>query len=149
MFQLLHTIVRTGFEPVLPPWKGGVLTPWPTDQSCYFQLLLLYRLFLTCQHLFKTFFHQSLKTTSKSLRRDLRPLKRSSVNFFFSWFYIFGFFIVFIVILLKYHFILRLGFYSIKLHLLFLEYFLMLPENFTLSYFILIYNLILPIRVTI
>ena len=29
---ILHkNIVRTGFEPVLPPWKGGVLTPWPTD----------------------------------------------------------------------------------------------------------------------
>ena len=26
-------IVRTGFEPVIPPWKGGVLTPWPTDQN--------------------------------------------------------------------------------------------------------------------
>ena len=26
-----YIIVRTGFEPVLPPWKGGVLTPWPTD----------------------------------------------------------------------------------------------------------------------
>ena len=28
---LCSKIVRTGFEPVLPPWKGGVLTPWPTD----------------------------------------------------------------------------------------------------------------------
>ena len=28
---ILQQIVRTGFEPVLPPWKGGVLTPWPTD----------------------------------------------------------------------------------------------------------------------
>ena len=28
---LQYNIVRTGFEPVLPPWKGGVLTPWPTD----------------------------------------------------------------------------------------------------------------------
>ena len=25
-------MIRTGFEPVLPPWKGGVLTTWPTDQ---------------------------------------------------------------------------------------------------------------------
>ena len=24
-------MIRTGFEPVLPPWKGGVLTTWPTD----------------------------------------------------------------------------------------------------------------------
>ena len=23
-------MTRTGFEPVLPPWKGGVLTTWPT-----------------------------------------------------------------------------------------------------------------------
>ena len=23
-------MTRTGFEPVLPPWKGGVLTAWPT-----------------------------------------------------------------------------------------------------------------------
>ena len=31
---ILHkNIVRTGFEPVLPPWKGGVLTPWPTDHN--------------------------------------------------------------------------------------------------------------------
>lgn len=28
-------IVRTGFEPVLPPWKGGVLTPWPTDHKIF------------------------------------------------------------------------------------------------------------------
>ncbi len=25
-------VTRTGFEPVLPPWKGGVLTTWPTGQ---------------------------------------------------------------------------------------------------------------------
>ena len=25
-------MTRTGFEPVLPPWKGGVLTAWPTGQ---------------------------------------------------------------------------------------------------------------------
>ena len=25
-------MIRMGFEPMLPPWKGGVLTPWPTDQ---------------------------------------------------------------------------------------------------------------------
>ena len=24
-------MIRAGFEPALPPWKGGVLTPWPTD----------------------------------------------------------------------------------------------------------------------
>ena len=30
---LQYNIVRTGFEPVLPPWKGGVLTPWPTDHT--------------------------------------------------------------------------------------------------------------------
>lgn len=23
-------VERTGIEPVIPPWKGGVLTPWPT-----------------------------------------------------------------------------------------------------------------------
>ncbi len=27
----LIVMTRTGFEPVLPPWKGGVLTAWPTD----------------------------------------------------------------------------------------------------------------------
>ena len=26
-------VTRTGFEPVLPPWKGGVLTAWPTGHS--------------------------------------------------------------------------------------------------------------------
>ena len=25
-------MTRTGFEPVIPPWKGGVLTTWPTGQ---------------------------------------------------------------------------------------------------------------------
>ena len=25
-------MTRTGLEPVLPPWKGGVLTAWPTGQ---------------------------------------------------------------------------------------------------------------------
>ena len=28
----LKLVTRTGFEPVLPPWKGGVLTAWPTGQ---------------------------------------------------------------------------------------------------------------------
>ena len=26
-------MIRAGFEPALPPWKGGVLTPWPTDHE--------------------------------------------------------------------------------------------------------------------
>ena len=26
-------MTRTGLEPVLPPWKGGVLTAWPTGQD--------------------------------------------------------------------------------------------------------------------
>ena len=26
-------MTRTGIEPVLPPWKGGVLTAWPTGQT--------------------------------------------------------------------------------------------------------------------
>ena len=26
-------MTRTGFEPVLPPWKGGVLTTWPTGHG--------------------------------------------------------------------------------------------------------------------
>ena len=29
-------VPRTGIEPVIPPWKGGVLTPWPTR---HFRLL--------------------------------------------------------------------------------------------------------------
>ena len=28
--QTAFKMTRTGFEPVLPPWKGGVLTAWPT-----------------------------------------------------------------------------------------------------------------------
>ena len=28
---LWRQMIRAGFEPALPPWKGGVLTPWPTD----------------------------------------------------------------------------------------------------------------------
>ena len=28
----IQMVTRTGFEPVLPPWKGGVLTTWPTGQ---------------------------------------------------------------------------------------------------------------------
>ena len=30
---LFQMVTRTGFEPVLPPWKGGVLTTWPTGQK--------------------------------------------------------------------------------------------------------------------
>ena len=26
-------MTRTGFEPMLPPWKGGVLTTWPTGHN--------------------------------------------------------------------------------------------------------------------
>ena len=25
----IELVTPTGFEPVLPPWKGGVLTTWP------------------------------------------------------------------------------------------------------------------------
>ena len=28
-------VPRTGIEPVTPPWKGGVLTPWPTRHFVY------------------------------------------------------------------------------------------------------------------
>ena len=28
--------VRTGIEPVFPPWEGGVLTAWPTNRSLYY-----------------------------------------------------------------------------------------------------------------
>ena len=33
-------MIRTGFEPVLPPWKGGVLTTWPTDLLFIFSSIL-------------------------------------------------------------------------------------------------------------
>ena len=29
--------VRTGIEPVFPPWEGGVLTAWPTNRLLYYQ----------------------------------------------------------------------------------------------------------------
>ena len=29
-------MTRTGLEPVLPPWKGGVLTAWPTGHKFFF-----------------------------------------------------------------------------------------------------------------
>ena len=28
-----HNMTPTGFEPMLPPWKGGVLTTWPTGHK--------------------------------------------------------------------------------------------------------------------
>ena len=28
-----YLMTRTGFEPMLPPWKGGVLTTWPTGHN--------------------------------------------------------------------------------------------------------------------
>ena len=28
-----HNMTPTGFEPMLPPWKGGVLTTWPRSQT--------------------------------------------------------------------------------------------------------------------
>ena len=36
--KLKYMVTRTGFEPVLPPWKGGVLTAWPTGH-CYNELI--------------------------------------------------------------------------------------------------------------
>ena len=27
---IVHVVTRAGIEPALPPWKGGVLTAWPT-----------------------------------------------------------------------------------------------------------------------
>ena len=31
--ECFSMMIRTGIEPVLPPWKGGVLTAWPTDHK--------------------------------------------------------------------------------------------------------------------
>ena len=31
-YAISFSMTRTGFEPVLPPWKGGVLPTWPTGQ---------------------------------------------------------------------------------------------------------------------
>ena len=30
MLPPIRVVPCTGIEPVIPPWKGGVLTPWPT-----------------------------------------------------------------------------------------------------------------------
>ena len=32
----LFSAVRTGIEPVFPPWEGGVLTAWPTNRLLYY-----------------------------------------------------------------------------------------------------------------
>ena len=41
--SLLKKMTPTGFEPVLPPWKGGVLTTWPWSLiSDRFTVLILY-----------------------------------------------------------------------------------------------------------
>ena len=34
----LREVTPRGFEPLLPPWKGGVLTTWPWSQSLLFRL---------------------------------------------------------------------------------------------------------------
>ena len=31
--RIVERVTRTGFEPMMPPWKGGVLTTWPTGQN--------------------------------------------------------------------------------------------------------------------
>ena len=31
--RAIEQVTRTGFEPMMPPWKGGVLTTWPTGQN--------------------------------------------------------------------------------------------------------------------
>ena len=31
-FQGSNLVTRTGIEPMIPPWKGGVLTSWPTGR---------------------------------------------------------------------------------------------------------------------
>ena len=28
-----YLVLRTGIEPVIPPWEGGVLTAWPTEHG--------------------------------------------------------------------------------------------------------------------
>ena len=30
---IVHMVTRPGIEPGIPPWKGGVLTAWPTGQN--------------------------------------------------------------------------------------------------------------------
>ena len=43
-----------GFEPLLPPWKGGVLTTWPWSRTTYYNTMYLhlstniYLYFLVC-----------------------------------------------------------------------------------------------------
>ena len=38
ILQILKTMVTpTGLEPVLPPWKGGVLTAWPRGHIKFMQ----------------------------------------------------------------------------------------------------------------
>ena len=32
-FADLDVVTRTGIEPMIPPWKGDVLTTWPTGQK--------------------------------------------------------------------------------------------------------------------
>ena len=48
-------VTPRGFEPLLPPWKGGVLTAWPWSQ---YSIIIYYRTFKTtytkpkpCRHL--------------------------------------------------------------------------------------------------
>lgn len=36
-----HLVTRRGIEPLIPPWKGGVLTSWPTGQMHNFNLTFI------------------------------------------------------------------------------------------------------------
>ena len=57
-------MTRTRFELVLPPWKGGVLTTWPTGLYKYLKQDKIYNIiiFQWKQQLLETFLQKFLKS---------------------------------------------------------------------------------------
>ena len=57
-YDALKMVTPTGFEPVLPPWKGGVLTAWPRGHLLCLKQDKIYIniIFILMQVFFKNFF---------------------------------------------------------------------------------------------
>lgn len=51
-YDFIFITARTGIEPVIPPWEGGVLTPWPTSRGTF---LIIYYSLEKSKYYFKVF----------------------------------------------------------------------------------------------
>ena len=70
-------VTPRGFEPLLPPWKGGVLTAWPWSLVSYLCLCSFFSCFFFLFPVFRTCF--LMQKSSPSRARTYNPSVNSRV----------------------------------------------------------------------